>query len=258
MIDPSKFLSGIPQALREPLLKSYEEITTNYAEHRWEPAELNGGKFSEVIYSIVLGSLSGSFPAKPSKPPDMVAACRSLEQIPPNPSRIGDRSLRILIPRTLQFLYEIRNNRGVGHIGGDVDPNYLDATAVYSMSSWVLAEIVRIFHAIPTKEAQETVDAIIERKLPLIWEFDGNRRVLDPSMEKSNQALLLLHSKPGWVSEKDLFAWVDYSNTTVFQKTILKPFHKARLIEYDRAGRRVRISPLGVDTVERQILKTRN
>ena len=257
MIDPSKFLSSIPAGLRDPLLKSYEEIVTNYAEHRWEPAELNGGKFSEVVYSIVLGSLSGSFPTNPSKPPDMVAACRGLEKVTADPNRIGDRSLRILIPRVLQALYEIRNNRGVGHVGGDVDPNYLDATAVYSMSSWVLAEIVRIFHTISTKEAQETVDAIIERKLPLIWEFEGNRRVLAPEMEKDNQALLLLYSKPGWVTEKDLIRWVDYSNSTVFQKTILKPFHKARLVEYDGAGHRVRISPLGIDTVEKQILKSR-
>ena len=119
--------------------------------------------------------------SSPSKPRDMVAACRALEQTPPNATRVGDRSLRILIPRVLLPLYEIRNNRGVGHVGGDVDPNFLDATAVYGMTSWVLAELIRVFHNVTTKEAQQTVDALVERKHPLVWQVEGIKRVLDLS-----------------------------------------------------------------------------
>jgi len=158
----------------------------------------------------------------------------------------------------VQALYEIRNNRGVGHVGGDVDPNFLDATAVYGMASWILAELIRIFHEVSTKEAQETVDVLIERKHPLIWEVEEIRRVLDPTMEKGDQALLLLHAKPSWVPEKDLVNWVEYCNLRMFRKQILVPFHKSRLIEYDNQQRRVRISPLGSARVEQQILKTRS
>jgi hypothetical protein len=257
MIDPTRILSGIPANFRDPLLKSYREIASNYAEHRWEPSELNGGKFCEVVYSILVGAISGTFPASPSKPPDMVGSCRALEGAPVASQRPADRSLRILIPRVLPALYEIRNNRGVGHIGGDVDPNFLDATAVYGMSSWVLAELIRIFHAVPPKEAQETVDVLIERKHSLIWEFEDTRRVLAPRMNKRDQALLLLHAKPSWVPEKDLFAWVEYSNATVFRHDILGQLHKSRLIEFDEKQHRVRISPLGIDDVEKRILKTK-
>lgn len=55
MVDSSTVLTGIPGGLREPLIKSYQEIETNFAEHRWEPTELNGGKFCEVVYAIVAG-----------------------------------------------------------------------------------------------------------------------------------------------------------------------------------------------------------
>src|SRR3990172_5140682 len=138
MIDPAHLLASLPAGLRAPLLESYKEIGANYMEHRWEPSELNGGKFCEAVYTIIEGQLKGSSAAKPSKPADMVKACRTLETIPEDTMRVGDRSLRILIPRVLQPLYEIRNNRGVGHIGGEVDPNFMDATAVYSMASWIL------------------------------------------------------------------------------------------------------------------------
>src|SRR5882724_7890270 len=117
MLDSSKVLTGIPVGLRDPLFQSYREIVTNFAEHRWEPSELNGGKFCEVVYTILNGVIAGTFPSKPTKPRNMLLACQTLENTPAQPSRVGDHSLRILIPRVLPFLYDFRNNRGVGHVG---------------------------------------------------------------------------------------------------------------------------------------------
>jgi hypothetical protein len=257
MLDASKVLAGVPASLRDPLFQSYQEIVTNFAEHRWEPSELNGGKLCEVVYTIVNGVIEGSFPSKPSKPRNMLLACQALELAPARQSRVGDRSLRVLIPRILPALYEIRNNRGVGHAGGDVDPNFMDATVVYAMASWILAELVRIFHGISTTEAQETVDALVERKIGLVWEVDQIKRVLDPKMNKDDQTLVLLYSKPSWVPERDLLSWVEYSTLTAFRKNILCVLHDKRLIEYDKQQRQARISPLGSNQVEQQILKTR-
>jgi hypothetical protein len=84
----------------------------------------------EVVYSIIDGTLKGSSPASASKPQDMVTACQALEKQPSVLGRVGDRSLRLLIPRVLPVLYEIRNDRGVGHVGGDVDANHMDAEFV--------------------------------------------------------------------------------------------------------------------------------
>jgi hypothetical protein len=254
MLDSSKILAGIPAGLRDPLFRSDQEIVTNFAEHRWEPSELNGGKFCEATYSVINGVIAGHFPPAPSKPKNMVLACRALEGAPAVPSRVGDHSLRILIPRLLPALYDFRNNRGVGHIGGDVDPNFMDASVVYAMASWTLAELVRVFHEVSTKEAQETVDALVERKIGIVWEVEQIRRVLDPEMNKEDQALVLLYSKPSWVAEKELFNWVEYSTLTMFRRNVLRSLHTKRMIEYDEQQRRARISPLGSKHVEQQIL----
>ena len=257
MIDSKTLLAGIPVGLREPLIASYQEIVANYSEHRWEPAELNGGKLCEVVYTIVDGAINGAFAAKPSKPANMVEACRTLEKKPALATRPGDRSLRVLIPRTLTALYEIRNNRNVGHVGGEVDPNHLDATAVLSMASWVVAELVRIFHSVSTKEAQESVDALIERKDPLIWEVGDVRRVLDSKMSARDQALLLLHQRPGWVKDTHLAAWVEYSSVAMFRSRILEPLHRDRYLEYDREAGQAKLSPKGSKDVEERILQSR-
>jgi hypothetical protein len=247
MIDPSRVLARLPMALRETQLKSYQEVMSNYLERRWEPSEL-----------VVSGALKGSFPPSASKPTNMLAACRSLENESADPSRTGDRSLRLLIPRVLPVLYEVRNNRGVGHVGGDVDANHMDAEAVQATVSWVMAELVRIFHGVSTHEAQQTVDALTERKTPAIWDVEGVKRVLELGMSAKNQVLLLLHHSTGWVAVPDLLKWVDYSNGSAFRSKVLAPLHKGRLIEFDAQQGRARISPRGVLEVEGEILKPMN
>jgi len=152
-------------------------------------------------------------------------------------------------------LYEIRNNRGVGHVGGDVDPNHMDAEAIQGMASWLMAELVRIFHGATIKEAQETVDALVERKSPLIWEVGGGKRVLDPKMTAKNQVLMLLHHSADWVSGSDLLKWVEYSSPSMFRSSVLQALHKARLIEFDADKALARISPLGAKTVEDDLLR---
>jgi len=256
-LDPRKLLAAIPSALRDPLLDEYRTIASNYAEHRWGPSELTGGRFSEVVFTILEGEISGTFASAPSKPSNMRNACLNLEG-QPNTGKPGDRSIRVLIPRTLLTLYEVRNNRNVGHVGGDVDPNMMDATVVFALASWVLAELIRIYHAVGTAEAQEAVDALSERKLPLVWSPGGDlKRVLDTSLSASDQTLLILHQSVGWVSEQDLFNSVEYSNASVYRSKVIGKLHKERMIEHDKAGKRARISPKGSGYVEKEIVAPR-
>ena len=258
MIDPARALAGLPAGLRAELIDSYRSITRNFIERRWEPSELNGGKFAEVVYTIVNAAVNGgSYPAKAKKPPNMAVACRALEGQTAT-TVIGDKSLRVYIPRALIYLYDIRNQRGVGHVGGDVDPNAMDASAVVAVASWIMGELVRIFHGVSTQEAQDTVEALVERKTPLIWEVEpgGIKRVLTRGMGAKDQVLLLLHHSTGWVSAAALQKWVEYKNPTNFRDNVLGELHKpARLIEFDVAGDRAKISPLGAADVETRLLK---
>lgn len=249
-MNKAAILAHLPASLRDELIECYESIVRNYAERRWEPAELNGGKFSEVVYSIVNGAILGTFPANASKPSNMLDACRVLEGRPADSARVGDRSLRILIPRVLPILYEIRNNRGVGHVGGDVDPSHEDAEAVLAMATWVLAELVRIFHGISLADAQAAVEGIVQRRHQLIWSTGAKKRVLDPSISAKDQVLLLLYSEPSWVLADDLLDWIEYSNSSLFKSRILAGLHKERLLEYDAGNKVVRISPRGIRKVE--------
>ena len=146
---PDDAFAGLPKRLRSELLDAFGKIVQNYAERRWEPAELNGGKLCEVAYSIVKGMADGKPPARASKPKNMVDACKKIEQSSSLP-----RSLRIQIPRMIVALYEVRNNRNVGHVGGEVDPNHMDAVCVLQMSKWIVAELIRVLHERPLDEVR--------------------------------------------------------------------------------------------------------
>lgn len=252
MIQPStSLLAALPAGLRQELLDRYNEIERNFRERRWEPSELNGGKFSEVVYSILHGYVSGRYPDRASKPQNMADACRTLERLGTNNY---PRSIVIQIPRLLIALYEIRSNRGVGHIGGDVDPNEMDAMAVLSIAKWILAELIRFYHDVSTKQASESISALVQRTSPEIWEVGGVKRVLRTNLTTRDQTLLLLYHQAGACKDADLVKWVEYSNPSIFRSRILGQAHEARLLEYDKQTGIVHLSPLGVKHVEERLL----
>lgn len=237
--------SGIPEGLRTPLLAEYSQIVSNFLERRWTAAELSGGRFCEIVYTVLDGHARGSYAASPTKPANFLDACRRLE----NNSGVP-RSFQILIPRLLPALYEIRNNRNVGHVGGDVDPDFMDSSAVMSMASWILAELVRVFHAITTEEAQSIVTELSERRLPLVWRSGELRRVLKPDLPLKTQVLLLLASSPTKIRAEELLKWTGYKGKPYFTR-LLRQLHDSRLIEFDESAGDIQLLPPGVDEATR-------
>ena len=249
LLIPNAVFVQLPAQLRLDLLGAFEEIVRNFAEGRWEPSELNGGKLAEAAYSVCEGLATGNLPLRAQKPGNMVAACKALEQHTAAP-----RSIRIQVPRMIVAIYEIRNNRNVGHVGGDVDPNHMDAVCVLQMAKWIVAELVRVMHQLPVDEAAELVDALVERDVPLVWKVNGQRRVLDPRMSAKDRTLLLLHGATGSVEEARLRGWVEYANSSLYRRDVLRRAHRDKLLEYDPGTTMVTISPRGIAYVEDKLL----
>jgi hypothetical protein len=243
MITTEQALTTIPDGLRKPLLEEHSNILRNYLERRWTPSELSGGRFCEIVYTILKGYSTGNYPSSPTKPTNFVDACRALESTTSNP-----RSLQILIPRILPALYEIRSNRGVGHVGGDVDSNHIDASAVLSIASWIMAELIRVFHNVNIQDAQKIADSLVDRKTPLVWHSGDIRRVLKPTLSIKNQ-ILLLSSSSKTVTKDDLLRWIEPPNRSYFYR-LLREMHKSRLIELSSDETTIELLPPGMTIVE--------
>lgn len=245
MITLDQALSSLPNNLRRLLLDEYTRIVNNFKENRWGPSELSGGRFCEIVYTIIRGYATGTYPSTPLKPRNFVDACRCLE------ANSGvTRSFRILIPRLLPALYEIRSNRGVGHIGGEVDPNFMDSSVVVSVASWIVAELIRVFHNISTSEAQVLVDSLVERRLPLIWKSGEIRRVLKPDLSLKDQILLLVASCSAKATADKVYEWTGYDKRAYF-KRLVRDLHKQRYIEFDETSGELELLPPGSEYVSK-------
>jgi len=243
----SNALSCLPASLRRELISEFSRLQASYYGRKWSPTELSGGRFCEIVYSVIKGHASGSYPSKASKPRNFLAACQALEQETSLP-----RSFRILIPRLLPALYEVRNNRGVGHVGGDVDPNFMDSSLVLSTTSWVISELVRVLHGISLDKAQEIVSQLSSHKSPAVWVSSSTRRVLASNLKLNEQVLLLIGSNEEPTQFEDLVAWVESSKGYV--KRIVNSMHKSRLVEFSNTGL-IQILPPGIKKLEKILEK---
>lgn len=244
-IGPAEALAGLPANLRDELLRTFGEIVQHYRAGRWEPSELNGGKFCEVVYSVLKGHVDGKMPKRATKPRNMVDACKALEQ-----ASGSTRSVRIQVPRMLVALYEIRNNRNVGHVGGEVDPNHMDAVCVLALARWILADLVRVFHNVSTDDAAAIVESLTDREVPAVWQVGEKRRVLVKGLSARDAMLLLVYSTSAVVTDAQLVDWLEYGNPSRFRGDLLKKAHKDRLIEYEPKSGVVALSPVGAQYVE--------
>lgn len=238
------FAQWLPTTLIGPLLGSYTEIKENFYLGKHEPAELNAGKLCEVVFRILEQEAHGKHTPLGTSVKPFDAKCRSFESV-----TTAKESVRFHLPRLLVAVYDIRNKRGVGHVGGEVNPNVADATLVATAADWVMAELIRLHYGCSLAQAQQWVDGLVQRRLPLVYEVGGKKRVLNPALGFQERVLLLLAGEhPGGLSEGDLLAWTEHSNGSSFRSKILGALHKKKLIE--RHEGTCSILPPGLRVVE--------
>jgi hypothetical protein len=245
-------LAGIEPAFRTRLINSYNGLKTAFLDGDFDACGLRAGRFCEVLLRWCQHQLTAAYTPFGTPLGNFKDECDKLERVP---KTAGHESVRILIPRCLSFLYTLRNKRGIGHEGGDVDANAIDAATGVRLADWCTCELVRLHYTISLEEAQLICDAIASRQLPQIWDVFGKRRVLDPSLSYSQQTLLLLYASPEAVPMEDLVSWTEHSNGAVYRRDVLSRLHSARLIEYDRGTEMVALSPSGVAKVEGELLE---
>jgi hypothetical protein len=248
-------LSAIPAKFRRGITQSYLELKRRYNSARydssWDSAGLSAGKFCEAVLRFLQYELSGNSIPFGTHIPNFADECQKLIKLP---ATTGVESLRVIAPRALIFLYTLRGKRGIGHVGGDVEANEIDASTVMRMCDWIVCELIRVYHSLSLEEAQALVDTLAERNLPNVWKVAGKKRVLHPGLNSLQQTLLLLYSEPETaVLCEDLFEWVEYATISTYKQNVLQKLHKQRLIEYDRETESIYISPLGIQEIEKII-----
>jgi hypothetical protein len=252
--DLDSALAGVDKNFRHRLIDAYLTVKQAFAEGQYDTCGLRSGKFCEVVLRILQQELTGSFTPFGTKLPNFTDECRKLEK---TPKTAGPETLRLIIPRAIDYVYTLRNKRDIGHVGGDVDANETDAALCVRALDWCIAELIRVFHSLSLEDAQELIDSLAVRQFPVVWHVGGVKRVLKTGLSLKDQTLYLLYSdRHTAVPTEDLVSWVEVKRASDFKSRVLIPMHKGRLIEYDRLTETVVLSPTGADAAE-QLLRTR-
>jgi len=239
--------SAFDSEIAKNILDSYQEIQSNYNLRKWKPSELDSGHFVESVRRAIEKELLNNYIPFDKKLPNFNdTILQSYERA------MGSESFRILIPRALKSIYNIRNKRGVGHIS-TISPNEMDATYILYTVKWVLAEIIRLKSKLSIPETQKLVNLIVKRQVEILWKEKDFNRVLDSSMSAKNQVLVLLFNDSPLKRDLLLRA-IEYKNPTDFNNKVLRPLHKSRFIEYDKKSGDCLISPTGTMVAEKIIL----
>jgi hypothetical protein len=241
-------LVAVPATFQSRLLKTYRALKDAFAAGQYDAAGIRAGKFCEVALRFLQKELTGEYVPFGTRIRNFGAECVKLEKVA---KERGSESLRVIVPKALDFLYTMRNKRGIGHEGGDIDANEIDAATCVRLADWCLCEIIRVYHSLSLEEAQAILDAISERELPTVWAVGGKKRILDSSMSYREQVLALLYSDPDTALPiEELLDWVEHPRMQNFKRDVLVPLHRKRLIEYDRETATAVLSPLGAGEAE--------
>lgn len=249
-------LKNVDSKFRDKIIESYHEIKNRYSKslfnEEFDSTGLSIGKLCETTLRFLQHELTDTYIPFGQHISNFTDECNKLIGLP---KTSGNESLRVIIPRSLNFLYTLRGKRGIGHVGGDVEANKIDTETIVRISDWIICELIRIYHNLSLEEAQSIVDKISEKSMPEIWEVAGKKRILKNGLSYREKVLLLLYqSNENFEFVTDLFDWAEYSNFSMFTKAVIAPLHKEKLVEFDQQTEIVHLSPIGIKEVEEKIL----
>lgn len=240
------------QTLENTLLE-YNKMRLAYASNDPESAALHGGKFCEHIGNLLLII----FGTTAKDRPELGEILNEIEKISGGQAvQNFDISIRLTIPRMLRAAYELRSRRNFLHVNKDINVNLIDSSTLLKICSWILAELIRLYHTGDMKAAGELIDAAITGDLPFIDEFHGKRIVFGKDISVAGRVLVLLASLKVEFKVDTLCEWLlPYEKNHVL--TALRQLRERGLIHYDTEY--VKITPLGLieaeDVIKNKIMK---
>jgi hypothetical protein len=113
-----------------------------------------------------------------------------------------------------------------------------------------------LYHGVKPDEAQRIIDALVVRKVPVIQDFDGFLKVLNPELKATEYVLVLLYERgTAGASYEQLESWARPPMRANLRRTLTKMVHDQAYLHHSGAGR-FQITKLGIKIVEAKKLHT--
>lgn len=246
----AQLASQLDAKLVSELLDAHSEAKRNFYLGGLRLSAVEGGRFCEAAFRLLEYVAKAKVFTPLGKQLDTEKLIHQLGSLAPG--QFND-SIRLHIPRSLRLVYDIRNKRDAAHLADGIDPNLQDATLVVTVIDWVLAEFIRLYHNVAANDASKIVNSIVKRAAPVVQDFGGFLKVLNPKLEPAAHCTVLLYQKgEDGATYDDLMSWVRPKMRAQLKRTLGVLVHKKDFVHFD--GSRYFITRHGELYVEQENL----
>lgn len=248
----AQLASKLDGKLVKELLDSHAEAKRNFYLGGLRLSAVEGGRFCEAAFRLLQDITEGKHTALNKTLPKTDDLIFKLSQL--DSSKFND-AVRLHIPRSLRLVYDIRNKRDTAHLSDGIDPNLQDATLVVTVVDWILAEFIRLYHNVPANMASKMVDSIVTRVAPVVQDFNGFLKVLNPKLGVSDHCAVLLYQRgEDGATYEELESWARPSMRANLKRALDTLVDKKDHAHFD--GSRYVITRRGEQYVEQKNLIT--
>jgi hypothetical protein len=170
------------------LLDEFVSAERRYIQRDWEPAELDGGQFCEILARIYYHQDSGNLNQSKS----FEDCTRYLENEQVNHA-VTHRQFILHVVRVLKTIYKFRSQRGAVHISPSYQPNHMDSKLVIECVRWCMNETLRIFWRGDREAVAKAIRELLQFDVPCVGSFEDVLLVQRTDLSPEEEVLVLLH-----------------------------------------------------------------
>jgi hypothetical protein len=178
----------IDTLLATQLVDEFVSIERRYIQCDWEPAELDGGQFAEVLARILYHQDSGTLNLS-----RQFSDCCEYIVEDQNRHAIQPRHGALHIVKVLHTIYKFRSQRGAVHISPSYGPNHMDAKFMVEAVRWCMNETLRIFWTGDREAVARAIRELLQFDVPCVGKFEQVLLVQRTDLSAEEEVLVLLH-----------------------------------------------------------------
>lgn len=184
----SQLAPPLDAQLAQDLVDEFVSQGRRFIQGDWEPSQLDGGQFCEILARIIYHQDSGNLNAG-RKFEDCIAYIEN-DQVT---HHINPRHDAIHLAKVIKTIYKFRSQRGAIHISPNYKPNHMDSKVVADMVHWAFAETLRIFWNGDREQVAKAIRELLHFDVPAIGKFEDVLRVQRTDLSVAEEILVLLH-----------------------------------------------------------------
>jgi DNA-binding MarR family transcriptional regulator len=174
--------------LASQLIDEYVSLERRFILRDWEPAELDGGQFCEVLARILYHLDSGNLNVN-----RQFGECLDyIENDTVQHLRLPRKEF-LHIARVLRTVYKFRSDRGAVHIAANYSPNHMDSRLILENVRWSLAETLRLVWNGDREEVAKTIRHLLQFDTPCIGIYGDRTMVQRTDLKAEEELLVLFH-----------------------------------------------------------------